>query len=100
MMIKKHLKLLYAALCSFATLGFAQLDAQAQTYCQPSGYQDNSSEWITNVTFAGINNTTGAGATAYSNFTSTVSAGQVTVGTPYTLSVSIMPDANEYIIRE
>lgn len=95
--MKKQFKLLSAALCSFAILGWASVNANAQTYCQPSTWQDNSVEWITNVTFAGINNTTGAGTTAYSNFTSTVTPGQVTIGVPYTLSVSIEPDDDEYI---
>ncbi len=43
---------------------------------QPAGYpfsngSDNTLEWITNVTYAGINNTTGAEAGGYSNNTST-----------------------------
>lgn len=96
--MKKQLRLFSAALCSFMTLGFASMDANAQTYCQPSIWMDNSYEWITNVNFAGINNTTGAGAaSAYSNFTTTVAAGQVTIGTAATLSVSIEPDSDEYI---
>jgi len=95
--MKKQLRLFSAALCSFVTLGFSSMDANAQTYCQPSSWLDNSEEWITNVTFAGINNSTGAGATAYSNFSTTVTPGQVTIGTAYTLSVTIAPDANEYV---
>ena len=95
--MKKQIRLLSAALCSFVALGLSSTEAQAQTYCQPSSWQENEYEWITNVTFAGINNTTGAGATAYSNFSTTVTPGQVTIGTAYNLSVSIVPDEYEYI---
>ena len=95
--MRKQLKQLSAGLCAVLAFGFASPEASAQTYCTPSTWQDNTYEWITNVTFAGINNTTGAGLTAYSNFAATVSPGQVTIGTSYTLSVSIVPDADEYI---
>jgi hypothetical protein len=73
------------------------LNVNAQTYCDPSYNQNSTWEYITNVTFSNINNSTGASSSGYANYTSTVAAANITIGTPYTVSVSIQPDANEYI---
>ncbi|MEO1528811.1 MAG: LamG-like jellyroll fold domain-containing protein, partial [Planctomycetota bacterium] len=58
-------------------------------YSDPSG-SNNSSEWITNVTFAGINNSTGQDANAYGDYTA--QTGNVTQGQTNTLSVTIQDD--------
>ena len=63
-------------------------------YSNPSG-GDNSLDYITNVTFAGINNTSGQDAAGYGNYTSEV--GTVTLGDNNTLSVSIVEDNNNYV---
>ncbi len=94
--MKKQLKLLSAALCSFVTLGFSSMDAHSQTYCTIPAYVDNFAEWITNVTFAGINQSSGANAGSYGNYT-TGTPGNVIIGTAATLSVTIEYDADDYI---
>jgi hypothetical protein len=63
----------------------------AQTYCAAGASWCGSwDEVITNVTVAGINNTTGTtcGAGGYSNFTTTVTAGAMTAGLSYPISVT------------
>ncbi|MEM6468653.1 MAG: LamG-like jellyroll fold domain-containing protein, partial [Planctomycetota bacterium] len=67
---------------------------------QPAGYSypggaNNNFEWITNVSFAGINNTTGPETDAYGNYTSEV--GAITRGATNTLSVSIVDDGDDDI---
>lgn len=67
---------------------------------QPTGYTypgggDNSAEWITNVTFDDINNSTGAESNAYGNYTA--QSTDITIGETNTLSVSIDPDSNNSI---
>src|SRR5690606_12526691 len=65
-------------------------------YCAPSS-TDADYEWITNVTFAGINNTTG-GNTGLNNYTGqTATVDKDLAGQEYTLSVSIEADSNEYL---
>src|SRR5690606_1641552 len=68
----------------------------AQTYCEPSS-NNASWEYITNVTFAGINNTTGGNA-GLNNYTSqTATVYKDLIGEEYPLSVSIEADSNEYV---
>jgi len=88
--MKKNIKVLYAALlasiglCSISSKSIAQV-----TYCPPAPGFDNTTDWITNVSFGGMNNSSvAASVDAYSDFTTTVSPGQLTVGTPGNLSVS------------
>ena len=56
---------------------------------------DNSFEHISNVTFAGINNSTGADAGGYADYSSLVA--NVTIGQSNSLSVTISPDPPNYI---
>ncbi|MEM6362931.1 MAG: DUF4347 domain-containing protein, partial [Planctomycetota bacterium] len=61
----------------------------APTYSDPGG-SDNTYDYITNVTFAGINNTTGRDSNAYGDYTSQFAT--ITVGESNTLSVTIVED--------
>ena len=56
---------------------------------------NNSFEHITNVTFAGINNTTGVDAGGYADYTA--QSATVVQGSTNTLSVEISPDSQDYI---
>src|SRR5690606_10315724 len=87
---KRWLGLLtFCLMLCMGQMGFAQ-------YCAPSS-EDASYEWITNVTFAGINNTTG-GNMGLNNYTSqTATVYKDLLGEEYTLSVSISPDSDEYL---
>jgi len=60
-------------------------------YCSPVSSADNSLDYITNVNFAGIDNTTTQGDTSYSDFTTGTKA-MVTQGETKTLSVSFTGD--------
>ena len=67
----------------------------------PSGYSDpsgsnNGFEWITNVNFAGIDNTTGQESDGYGNYTSEIAT--VTQGDSNTLSVTIQDDNDDDVI--
>ena len=67
---------------------------------QPPGYTypgggDNGYEWITNVNYAGIDNTTGADPGAYGNYTSEVAT--VVRGDSNLLSVTIDDDGDDDI---
>ncbi|RYE22688.1 MAG: hypothetical protein EOP51_12610, partial [Sphingobacteriales bacterium] len=64
--------------------------------CQPY-FSSNNDEWITNVSFGGINNTTGSTNGGYANYTTSVGCGSITIGSAYTLSVSIKADYDEYV---
>ena len=64
----------------------------------PSGYSDpsgsnNGWEWITNVNYAGIDNTTGQDADGYGNYTTDIAT--VTQGDSNTLSVTIQDDDDD-----
>src|SRR5690554_6931132 len=65
----------------------------AQTYCTSSG-SDTGYENVTNVTYAGINNTTSS-HTGYDNFTAQVAT--VEPGGSNQMSVSIMADGSDYV---
>lgn len=75
---------------STGLLAFGNADAQ---YCA-SSFSSTTFEHITNVTFGSINNTTG-GITGLNNYTALST--QVAPGGAYPISISILPDANEYI---
>ena len=64
------------------------------SYASSSG-QDNTYEWITNVNFAGINNTSGQDAGGYGDYTAQIAS--VDAGNSYQLSVNIAPDNRDYI---
>lgn len=77
-----------------AVLFFSLAGIAKAQYCN-SNFTSVGFEWITNVNFAGINNTSGGntgGPVNYLSQTATVTAGQ-----NYNLSVTIDPDANDYI---
>lgn len=86
------------AICSLLfTLGAASNQTFSQTtYCSIPNYVDNNWEWITNVTFAGINQSSLDNNNAYGDYT-TGTPGTVTIGTPYTISVTIEDDDDEHI---
>ncbi len=65
----------------------------AQTYCT-SEANNTSTEYITNITYAGINNTTTT-HTGYNDFTNKIAT--VEAGGTNPLSVGIQVDGNEYI---
>ena len=66
----------------------------ALSYCN-SSFSNVTYEHVTNVTYAGINNTTGGIVGGPVDYTSQVAS--VTVGTPNDLSVSIQVDASENV---
>ncbi|PXF62164.1 MAG: hypothetical protein C4B59_00705 [Candidatus Methanogaster sp.] len=79
-------------------LGFSILVAVILVLCAPSAlaaYPDSNGntkyEWITNVNFSEINETTGKETDGYGNYTN-ISA-RVSRGVSYNLSVTIHPDA-------
>lgn len=67
----------------------------AQTYPTSSGGDDDD-YYITNVTFAGINNTSSNNGPGYEDYTSGIAA-SVTVGSTYTLSVTIHKKKHSYL---
>src|SRR5690554_3680693 len=87
---KRWLGLLtFCLMLCMGQMGFAQ-------YCSPSS-GDASYEWITNVTFAGISNSTG-GSTGLNNYTAQIATvDKDLAGQEYTLSVSIEADSDEYV---
>ncbi|MDP8201221.1 MAG: GEVED domain-containing protein, partial [Candidatus Tenebribacter burtonii] len=56
---------------------------------------DNDYEWITNVTFANINNTTAADPGGYGDYTAMVA--DVVIGETHDLSTTIEFDSNDYV---
>ena len=68
---------------------------QCLGYCN-SNFTDVTYEFITNVNFSGINNTSGGTAGGPVNYTSVASA-SVQQGQSYNLSVTIDPDGGDYI---
>ena len=63
-------------------------------YSNPTG-GDNSLDYITNVTFAGINNSSGQDIAGYGNYTTEI--GSVTLGDNNNLSVTIVEDNDNYV---
>jgi len=82
------------AIFTLALAMLINLHLKAQTYCS-SNFTSVSFEHITNVTFAGINNTSVGTVGGPVDYTSQVAT--VNVGVPSTLSVTILADASEYI---
>ncbi len=64
--------------------------------CQPY-FNNQDYEYITNVNFGGINNTTGATAAGYANYVGLVSCGNVSLGVASQLKVTINADFNDYV---
>jgi hypothetical protein len=77
-------------------LCITSINLKAQTYCNVSGYLVNTYEYITNVSFLSINNSSGANANAYGNYTS-LTPPTIVAGSTYSISVTIYPDWDEYI---
>jgi hypothetical protein len=68
--------------------------AGGASYCN-SNFTSVTYEFLTNVTFAGINNTSVGSIGGPVNYTAQTAS--VTAGIPSTLSVTMDPDANDYI---
>jgi len=82
---------------SFSNTIATAVNAPTQCYCTPPSTNPNFSDHIMNVTFGGINNSTGAGAAnGYNDFTGSVAAAQVTQGMTYTASMTIANGGTEY----
>ena len=81
--MKKRFTLLSAILPAIFFFAF-QYSATAQ-YCASTASAATTDEWITNVTFAGINNP--SGNSGYSNFTSITA--NVTAGQSYPITVAV-----------
>ncbi|MCZ2222435.1 MAG: GEVED domain-containing protein [Chitinophagales bacterium] len=84
--MKKFLSLLFSLL-------LISYFSNAQ-YCN-SNFSDATFEYITNVNFAGINNSSGGNVGGPVDYTSQVAI--VSPGTTYPLSVTIEADASEYV---
>lgn len=92
-----------ATICSGGTSQLVALaaggagGAQPGGYCTPGTTSNTASDQILNVTFAGINNTTGVGsAGGYDNFSSTVNSATVNLGTSYSLNLTINNGGTEF----
>lgn len=87
--------LLLSMLSLFGVMLFSVTTVQAQvTYCN-SNFTTVTWEHITNVTFAGINNNSVGNTGGPVNYTAQVA--NVVQGNSYPISVTILPDADEYI---
>lgn len=75
----------------FSLVSSAQCDG---SYCN-SNFTSVEFEYITNVNFAGINNSSVGTTGGPVNYTA--QSGSVTVGVPYEMTVTIVADANEFI---
>ncbi|MGY8871988.1 MAG: LamG-like jellyroll fold domain-containing protein, partial [Pseudomonadales bacterium] len=72
------------------------IDVTVTAFTYPISYgANNTFEWITNVTFAGINNTTGQDGGGYGDYTAQFAS--VVAGTSNDLSITINADSEEYI---
>jgi len=83
-------------------LGFSILVAVILVLCAPGAlaaypesYGKTISEWITNVNFSGIDQTTGGESKGYGNYTD-ISA-SVSINTSYNLSVTIHKYGHDYV---
>jgi len=66
-------------------------------YCTPGSTNNGAGDQILNVTFAGINNSTGAtGVSGYNDYTATVAAASVIQGASYPASMTINNGGTEY----
>jgi hypothetical protein len=84
------------SICPNGTSNLAVLPGLAggASYCN-SNFTSVTYEFLTNVTFAGINNTSVGSIGGPVNYTAQTAS--VTAGIPSTLSVTMDPDANDYI---
>jgi hypothetical protein len=72
-------------------------NSPTQCYCTPGATNPSAGDQVLNVTFAGINNTTGVGnATGYNDYTSSVSPATVSIGGSYPISMTINYGGTEY----
>lgn len=83
-----------AALISF--LLFTPFESKAQYCAPPINFIDNSWDYIDSVSFGSVQNKSGQGATAYSDFTA-LGPIEVSIGVQSTITVRIMSDADEYV---
>ena len=85
-----------AAVCfnGTSTLTVAPGITSPGTYCS-SNFTNVTYEFLTNVTFAGINNTSTGNTGGPVNYTGQTAS--LVAGVPSTLSVTMDPDANDYI---
>ncbi|PSK91647.1 GEVED domain-containing protein [Taibaiella chishuiensis] len=65
-------------------------------YCTPSSTLCGYGDAITNVTFAGVNNTTTCSTNGYGNYTASVAAATASAGTTYPISVKIENGGTEH----
>jgi len=72
------------------------LNPPNQCYCTPGTTSCNSSDVITNVTIATLNNTTGCSTNGYGDYT-TLPAISLTQGQSYPMSVVVGPGGTEYV---
>ena len=92
-LIKSNLLLLIIFCLSF----FTSTNVEAQSVnCAPTSFCSDS-YLMTNVSFAGINNTSTCINSAYGDYTATVPAGNVTGGTTVPISVSVGPGGTSYL---
>lgn len=89
--MKRFLLFLIGVVLALLTLN----SARAQTYCN-SNFTSASFEFITNVNYAGINNSSQGNIGGPVNYLSLAPA-QVVIGTPNPLSVTIQADGGDYV---
>ena len=82
------------AICIGESTTLSVVEPATASYCN-SNFTSASFEFITNVSFDAINNSSAGAIGAPSDYTAQVA--NVAVGTPTTLSVTIDPDANDYV---
>jgi hypothetical protein len=82
-------------LYSISNVVSVSLKSGDSCHCTPTGVC-NAFDAITNVTFAGINNTSGCGAAAYGDYFSSVAPANVTAGTSVPISVTVGSGAISY----
>jgi hypothetical protein len=85
----------YIAMWLAMTVSLLMVTVSSALAVYPSIDGDNSFEWITNVTFNTIDNTSVADTNGYGNYTAVTTT--VVPGTTYQLSVTINPDTGEKI---
>ncbi len=75
-----------------------QVPMSATCYCVPGNSNCSLDDYIANVTFATINNTSACGgATGYSNFTTTVAAPTIEAGSTLPIAVRVGPGGTEQV---
>ncbi len=69
-------------------------EGQAQ-YCAAGG--QCQTEWISNVSFGGINNLSSCSSTGYTDYTAVADTADLEVGITYTLQISLQPSENCHV---